>query len=265
MSWAEDTWAATTGSEQLRSAVEPERAAAAAAMLILTGDDSWNDVFQDATGLGEGTAGLAVCPGGTCDAVWIYASAPADLTRPTLRSNAVETIRQNADAIVAGQATTAFGWAMEHPAIPIVWGLGPSIPHGLWLIRAYAVTGDEAYRAATVRATSFSLGANPLGVSFATGLGTTNVRNPLMVDVRRGLQPAPGTFVYGIHDLAFGPGDDWFPRYFLEPAGIEPSPEEFPLLRSFYDLGVFPAMSEFTVYQSHASALWTLGALAATG
>jgi hypothetical protein len=127
------------------------------------------------------------------------------------------------------------------------------------------LTGDQRYRTAAVRAASFSLGANPLNTSFATGLGANPARFPLIGDsIKAGLPVWPGTFQYGIHDLAFGTDDDWVDEFVLRPAGVQPGAGEMPLLWSWFDIGSLPMMNEFTFSEGHAVALWTLGVLAAT-
>ena len=32
-----------------------------------------------------------------------------------------------------------FGWSMDHPAIPLVWGLGPSVPKTVGSAPGYTV------------------------------------------------------------------------------------------------------------------------------
>lgn len=266
MAWAEQHWAEFgSGRTALESTVEPQRAAAAAAMLGLTRDPSWNSVFAEATTFDDAAMDALDCPGPICDSAWIYASIDPALTTATTRANAVESIVRNADKVLAGQQSTAYGWAMDFPGSPLVYGLGPSVPHGIGLLRAYVLTGDIRYRTAAVQSAAFALGDNPTDTSFATGLGINPVRHPLIVDAARGALPVwQGTFVYGIDDLGFDQSDDWVDKYFLTPAGLTPAATDVPLLHSFYDVGPFPMMNEFTVHQSHAVALWTLGVLAAT-
>ncbi len=265
MTWAESHWANIGGQhDALAGSVDPQRATAAAAMLMLTRDDHWNDVFADASTLDDKPADLLDCPGGICDSAWVYASVDTPLTRPAIRANAVESLRRNANAALQAQTTTDFGWIMERPDIPIVWGLGPSDPHGIGVLRAFAVTGEAKYRTAMVRAASFTLGGNPLNQSFVTGLGANTPRYPLLVDaVNGGAQVWPGTVEYGIHDFGQSPDDDWAPAL-LTSIGTVPDPTKVPVLYSWYDMSTLPMMNEFTVQQSDAAALWTFGVLAAT-
>ena len=266
MTWAEATWLARDDAvPALRAAVDPERATAAAAMLQLTNDDRWRIVFDDASGFDEAAMDLLDAAGPISNSAWVYSQVDESLTSRATQANIVESYIRTADTILAGQDTTAFAWTMERPDLPVVWGLGPSIPHGVELLRAFVLTGDVRYRTGAVRSASFSLGGNPLNTSFATGLGVTNPRYPLIVDAVSGGVPVwPGTFVYGVHDLRDRSDEEWVADDILRPAGAYPDPLQVPVLWSWYDMSPIAMMNEFTVAQSHAVALWTFGVLAAT-
>ena len=248
--------------ERLRGEVSSQRSVAAAALYRLTADSKWHDVFLATTPLAKGPIDLLGCHDhNSCDSAWIYARTDASLTRTGVRDNAVESFRRNADHVLAGQASTAFGWSIEHPEIPLVWGLGPSTPKTIGLLRAHALLHEQKYCAAAVQSAAFSFGANPLNMTFFTGLGAQNVRTPLIVDSLNGGVPYwPGTPVFGLHQLS--DDDDWVPRYFLQPAGTKPEADTVPYVMSWYDLFNTAQFDEFTVFQSHAVALFGLGYLA---
>jgi endoglucanase len=266
MEWAEarlDT-IDSAGTEAV-GIVRARRAVAAAAMLQLTADRRWNSVFLESTDLVDAPRDLLDCDGPVCSAAWLYARIDPALLDPVARENAIESFRRTADALLEAQDTTAFAWMTERPDLPIEWGLGPAIPHGVGMLRAFVLTGNPDYRTAMVRAASFSLGGNQFNTSFATGLGSDAARWPLLVDTRHsGLAVAPGLFQYGPHNLAADDGDDWIDDFYLGPSGATPATWELPLLWSWFDVGLFPQMNEFTYTQGHATALWTFGVLAAT-
>jgi endoglucanase len=264
MSWAEAEWRQHPRRGELSAAVDPERATAAAAMLSMTGEREWNDVFAEASPFDSDTP--ALLDGGSLgNAAWTYTQAAPLLTEPEMAQRARQALLRHADALLESQRSTAFAWAMEHPEIPPIWGLGPSTPHATGLLRAFAVSGDARYRTAAVRNASFSLGGNPLDTSFVVGLGAHSARYPLILDARHsGLPVWPGTVLYGIHDLGFSDVDDWVDRYYLTPWGTTPTAADTPLMWSWYDAGGFPMMNEFTVGQSLTAAVWTFGMLAAT-
>ena len=247
---------------ELHDELVSQRAVAAAALYRLTADSTWHQAFLETTPLVDGPIELLGCHDHNfCDSAWIYARTNPTLTRYDVRNNAVESFRRNADHVLVGQASTAFGWSIEHPEIPLVWGLGPSTPKVIGLLRAHALLGEQKYCASAIRSAAFSFGANPLDTVFFTGLGAQNVKTPLIVDSLNGGVPYwPGSPVFGTHTLSAD--DDWVNRYFLQPAGTEPDTDARPFLLSWYDLFNIAQFNEFTVFQSHAIAVFGLGYLA---
>jgi hypothetical protein len=73
----------------------------------------------------------------------------------------------------------------------------------LWI--AHALTGDEKYRRAAILNTDFMLGANPMGMSWTTGVGhayPVNIQHE--VSATDGIaDPVPGITVYGITEGVF--------------------------------------------------------------
>ena len=152
---------------------------------------------------------------------------------------------------------------MDHPAIPLVWGLGPSVPKTVGLLRAYALTAEPRFCSAALRSATFSLGANPLDTVFLTGVGKQNVQHPLIVDnINGGVPVWPGTPVYGLHQLNAEGDETWVAQYQLRPAGANPDPETVPFLEEWWDVSSVPMFNEFTVHQSHAVSLYAYGTLA---
>ena len=180
-------------------------------------------------------------------------------------ANATESFRRTADSLLAAADTSLYRFSMDDPNVPLVWGLGPSTPKTMVLIRAYILFSDQKYWAQAARAGGYALGANPLNMSFVTGLGQNNPKHPLVVDQRDGGLPVwPGIPVYGTQQVTEGKqGEGWFPQYYLGPAGTKPGANDTPTLWSWYDLPVFAAHNEYTLYQSHATALFAFGSLAA--
>jgi endoglucanase len=240
------------------------RAAAGAAVYRLTGDETWHEVFLDASAFADGPVDLLACEAlYQCDAGWIYANTEQPGVDATVKENVLESFRANAEAVLASQDSTLFGWSMEHPEYPLVWGLGPSVPKTMGLLRAYALTDDAALCQAAQRAVTFSLGANPLDTVFLTGIGEQNVRNPLVIDsIRGGLPIWPGTPVFGLHRLNGTADESWVAEFKLRPSGATPDPESVPFTQSYWDVEGLPMMSEYTIHQTHAFALFAYGSLA---
>ena len=69
----------------------------------------------------------------------------------------------------------------------------------------------------------------------------------------------PGTPVYGPHRVQ--DSDVWIDRDILTPAGVTPLAGQVPYLWSWYDVSNVAQFNEFTVFQSHAQALYAFGLL----
>jgi len=263
MQWAETQPVADD--PELAAAVAGQRSVAAAALLWASGDRRWHDVFLAATDLDDPEAvGPLACHEHTrCDAAWLYWRADPALTDPGLRSGIAEAIVANAETLLAAQATVAFGWAVDDPEVPLIWGLGlGGAPHVTALVRAYEITGDERFRAGAERAAAASLGANPLDTVLVTGVGTNPTRSPLIVDVADGGLPVwPGTPVFGMHRVDPA-AESWIDGYNLGPAGTRPRGADLPYAWQWFDASTIPQMNEFTVHQSHGAALYAFGMLA---
>ncbi len=243
--------------------IDVQRAIAAVSLYRATTDERWHELFLSLSPLVNGVDTAPCVLATSCESNWRYATLPTELGRSDVRANAVESIVGVADELLFVAETTAFGWAPEGPNIQLIWSNGPSIPHSVALMRAFMLTGDQQYRDLAVRNASFALGGNPAGMSYITGVGTENPRQPLLVDQRNSDLPIwPGIPIYGIFTSWQLP--EWYQNFYLRDAGTVPDPSGWPTLHSFYDQGVFAGNSEFTVHQSHGETIWTFGALHGT-
>ena len=243
--------------------IDVQRSIAAVSVYRATADEQWHDLFLELSPLATGTDPEPCVLATSCESNWRYATLPSSLGQSDVRARAVDSIIDIADQLLFVGETTAFGWAPEAPNIQLIWSNGPSIPHSVGVMRAFLLTGDEKYRDQAVRNASFVLGGNPAGLTYLTGVGTENPRQPLLVDQRNSdLQIWPGTPIYGVFTPWLLP--DWYLDFFARDAGTTPDPAGWPTLHSFFDQGVFAGQSEFTVQQSHAEAIWTFGALNGT-
>ena len=260
MQWAEGNLGTVPdGDEDLNV----QRAIAAVSLYRATGDEQWHDLFLSLSPLTSGNDPTPCVLATSCESNWRYATLPAELGRDDVRDRAATSIIDIADQLLFVGETTAFGWAPEGPNIQLIWSNGPSIPHSVGIMRAFLLTGDQQYRDQAVRNATFALGGNPAGITYITGVGSENPRQPLLVDQRNaGLPIWPGTPIYGVFTSWQLP--DWYLNFFLRDAGATPDPAEWPTLHNFFDQGVFAGHSEFTVQQSHGEAIWTFGALNGT-
>ena len=51
-----------------------------------------------------------------------------------------------AAGLLTAAAATTYGWVPEGANVQLIWGLGPSIPHTVALLRAHELTGDDRFR-----------------------------------------------------------------------------------------------------------------------
>lgn len=247
------------------TAIQAQRSVAAVALYGATGDERWHDVFMETTPLTDGVDGFLSCNERTrCDAGWLYLGLEEADTDPELRSTIEQSFVATADEIVAAADATAFGWTLENRFVPLIWGLGVGgAPKVTALLRAYELTGDPRYLAAAERSAAVSLGANPTNTVYVTGVGANPVRHPLIVDSMVGGLPVwAGTPVYGTHRLNLIRDEGWVEEFVLAPAGVEPLPSDLPYLWQWADTPDVPMFNEFTVFQSHARALYAYGLLA---
>ena len=89
------------------------------------------------------------------------------------------------------------------------WGASTGVGrYADFLIHAWRLTGDQRYVDAAARLADWSLGANPVGWCFTSGIGSRPPYNPLHLDsyfhLANGLGPAPGLVIYGITEPAGG-------------------------------------------------------------
>ena len=272
MAWVESAGLDELGSlgldtEEVDRLVTDQRNVAAAALLAATGDRRWHDLFvETAAFLDAGPPGMSCHQHTGCDAAWRYLQADPATTDAAMREQLVDRFRRSADAIIAFSETNGYGWTVENPDVPLIWGLGSGgTPHAAALLRTYLVTGEPRYREAALRSAGVALGANPQNRSMITGVGHEPVRHAQINDVKHGGLPLwAGTPVFGRHDLGWSTDLDWVTDVVLTPAGADPDPRTLPYLWQWFDVSNVAVFNEFTVHQSHSEALLTFATLAAT-
>lgn len=130
----------------------------------------------------------------------------------------------------------------------------------VWVLRTGAA--DEECRSALALSRDYALGANPMSMSWFTGLGESSVRDPLHADSRAfrlkdrgapevpGAEPVPGIPVYGpVARLPNGPAYGYAAKL------IYPPVEQRPLLRRYADNAFWVNSNEFDVVHQALQAL----------
>ncbi len=173
-------WAENQPPSGRKTSERDAKACAAAQLLHTTGEPRFNRDF------------LAACvwPAGAdaeidaydkydqAPAAWAYANCDPKLADPAVQRAVRKAIVARADFFIRYSRTMGYAF-IRHPMAPINWGTGAyenSLPVILW---AYKLTGDRKYLYWIVRTCDNTLGANPLGRSYITGLGSRCVHAPL--------------------------------------------------------------------------------------
>ncbi len=201
---------------QLQNSVRDMRALAAVALYQLTGETEFHDAFQASTQLvGTGDAGHQM------NATFAYAMLPDRLADRNLQKKAVAWFEQAArDSLEFAQAN-AFNMACRIPELPLIAYVAyysvPETSLGAILPRAHFLTGKKEYLRGALAAAQFSAGANPMNMTFTTGVGHCYPLHPLHVDSQHaGIDPPAGITVYGMGDPSIANGSvDWVHTWFL--------------------------------------------------
>ncbi|MFH0783857.1 MAG: glycoside hydrolase family 9 protein [Pseudomonadota bacterium] len=241
--------------------VNDARNLAAIEVYKLTNDPAWHKVFLETTALMQpGTPLFRDDHHDQAEAVWSYLQASAKDTDPGVRANCRSAVLMSADSLVAAQEKAGFGWLKDPWRPPFAGAF--TVPFTRDVIRAWFLTGNSRYQAAVELSIQVTLGANPLNLSYTTGLGSNSVQHPYYPDARISGQEAPtGITVLGPLDLSVI-GDA--KSELLKSYGSYCSPDihRWPVLETFLDVFWFPLMTEFSI-ETMARQIYTLGFLAA--
>ncbi len=228
--------------------VADARNLAAAELYRLTGDDRWHQLFLQTTVFKDAAAPLALWQKHEQrDAAWVYARTTGRPIEAAVKANAEAALRREADDRATTANTTGFHWTKDANA-PAGFGR-LTVPDAISLVRAHALTGEERYLHAALLACQTGLGANPLNLSYTTGLGHRSPENPLHIDSRVSNQPPPpGLTVYGPLDAQLNADADF--RKVVEPF-VFPAIADWPTMESYWDVFWYPPITEYTVHETH--------------
>jgi endoglucanase len=259
MDWAE---------EALKNMANPPfqvrdvRNLAAAEMFRATGKKMWHTIFLETSVLTRGNT-LPPAPQGSDqgEAEWIYARTGAPGVDKALKARCTDAVIKEADKRIRAQGLAGFRW-MKDPWRPAFAGVF-TVPDAVPVIRAYELTGREAYLRAVILACQTGLGANPLNICYTTGLGWKSPLHPFHIDSRVTNQPPPpGITVLGPLDVQFLGG---FDSAFHKIAGnfCFPRVNEWPVIETYWDVYWYALMCEYTIQNTIAPNAYIWGYLAA--
>lgn len=244
--------------------VATQRAVAGASLFTVTDDPAHHDAFAMAYPYVDTTPVSLGCHGADwCDASWTYLKLDVSKQDPVLAAAAKAALIQTGATSAGLARSSTSGWTIEHPEVPLVWGLGlGGNPNVIGLVRGASLAEDETWWRLAERAAANSVGLNVLGRSFITGIGD-GPRSPLIVDVLNGGSDVwPGTPVFGVHAVGDYADEGWLDTFFLAENDVSPLMSERPYTTRFVDVADFAPMNEFTVFQSHGPTILGFGYLA---
>jgi endoglucanase len=193
------------------------------------------------------------------DAAFVYLLTEDAAVDPRVRENARQGLVADADRLVEGSSRTGFRWARLAGDA----GGWPSfgVQDNVALARAHVLTGDRRYLEALILTSQMTAGANPLNVSYTTGIGSRFARRPLHIDSNvTGQPPPPGITVAGPTEH-MEEWDETFARV-VRPY-LRPEERDWPRLEALWSAFWYPPMNEYTVQTPMAHTAYIWGYLAA--
>ncbi|MEM7056703.1 MAG: glycoside hydrolase family 9 protein [Pseudomonadota bacterium] len=233
------------------------RVTAAAELFRLTEDDAYDTAFQESFAYADGIS--AEWYEHQFEAAFTYARTQgADQALAALGQQA---ILANAEFERDISDRGGFGETIN-PYAPYGWGnTSTHADEAELFIRAHALTGDDAWIPEVEADLQYPLGANPLNLSYVTGLGSRQPEEILHgdLDVLGRDELPPGITLYGpysIHDY----GQDFY--HDIMWADVFPNFWRTPISESFQGFSVFVPSTEFTVQQGITDTTYAAGYLA---
>ncbi len=159
----------------------------------------------------------------------------------------------------------------------LAWGANAMTNPAVMLLLAYQATKEQKYLDGAVADANYMLGANPMGMSWSTGIGYVYpVKNHYRFnDYLSWLDPYPGILLYGPNELTLGDFDAiWYPKdaegnvhNFLGAKYLGSDGKiSIPILRRYVPANyVSVGQNEFTIWETNAGAIFTYGYLLSEG
>lgn len=259
MQWAEQALPARAGKKD-HHLLNDSRNLAAIELFRVTGDPQWHELFkQTSVFVDPKSETESWAKHDQRDAAWSYIRCERPDIDPAIQTNARNAFIREADFWLMWGEKPAFG-ITKNPWAPMAWGGACRQPFNI--ARAWLLTGNQKYYLGLLRAAQMQFGANPLNLSYTTGLGPRSPQNPLHLDSRHtGQAPPPGLTVFGPQYMPDATND--FAFKLVAPRAY-PELVSWPAMEAFFDVFWWPSMSEFTVQSPMADVAFGLGVLAAS-
>ncbi|MGL6212157.1 MAG: calcium-binding protein, partial [Paracoccaceae bacterium] len=221
----------------------------------------WNTLYQQTT-VYSGDLGDVEWFEHQFEAAFVYARIDRPGVNVAIRDTGIADFAREADFLATFGNRGAFGSTIN-PYAPYGWG---SSVHSAEeaadiFLRMHALTGDARWLTEAVSDMQALLGANPLNMTFLTGLGGREPERILNVDAETlGVGAPPGITIYGDNNI-FDQGYDWF--HGVMQNDVWPNFYQTPVAESFQGFENFVAAAEYTVMQGMQDTMFVTGYLAA--
>lgn len=222
-------------------------------MYRLTGDSAFHTMFVNTYGAAMSEA--------------LFANAKADFPKDgAIVSDCKARLIESAESAIAFAGANPYNVTISKDRTYTgPYGYLYSVPDGVALLRAYALSGEKRYVDAAIAGLNVSLGANPMDLCYTTGLGHNQPTGVLHHDSRRTGQRTPdGITLYGNFNLATHPNHSSITN--VEQAGaMTPAPEAYPSMETYLGIYLYPGQCEYTVMQTIGPMAYIFGSIDACG
>ncbi|MEP3845529.1 MAG: glycoside hydrolase family 9 protein [Paracoccaceae bacterium] len=264
MEYAEANW-----QDELGSDVHPRdvtsRNIASLELYRATEDAAYHDIFVDTSVYADGNISNIDWRSHQFESAFLYARIGDLIENDTIRVTGLADMQAEIDLLTESGQRSAFG-NLFNPYAPYGWGNTATQPNHSQDVfaRMHHLTGDDDLLAIIQADVQYLLGANPLNMTFLTGLD--GVRGPeeiLNLDAETlGYGPIPGITVFGdfnIHDY-----DRDFYHDIIEDEQF-PNIWQAPVAESWQGFSVYVPVTEYTVQQGITDTAYVTGYLASLG
>ncbi len=264
MDYAEANWQDELGSDPHPRDITA-RNIASLELYRATEDTQYHDIFVDSSVYADGDTSNIDWRSHQFESAFLYARMDDLILNETLRSTGLADMQGEIDLLMDMGSRSAFG-NLFNPYAPYGWGNTATQPNHSQDVfaRMHHLTGDDALLEVLQADVQYTLGANPLNMTYMTGLD--NVRGPeelLNLDAETlGYGPVPGITVYGdfniqdygwdfYHDIMYP--DQW------------PNIWQAPVAESWQGFSIYVPVTEYTVQQGIIDMSYVTGYLASLG
>ncbi|WP_299963970.1 glycoside hydrolase family 9 protein [uncultured Roseobacter sp.] len=265
--WVERAERAMTWAEaRVPAKIDPEQSVsrnlAAVELYATTGATRWHDLFLGTSVYTDPGASIAWNEH-QYEATIAYNRLPDAATDPGAAARGFAALEAQAAFLLDRGSDGGFG-IIADPYAPYGWGITASQPFNAakFMVGLHDLTGEARYLDAIAGDVQYGLGANPLNMSYLTGV--EGVRSPEIVlnaDAdSAGGTPPPGITLYGDYNI-YDYGQH--PAYETVWNEIFPNAYEAPVHESFNGYYLFVPSAEYTVQQGIADMTYATGYLAA--